>query len=162
MSLNLTVTGETAPRGYLTAYTPGDLDPSRPTSTMSGAWHGANHVIVPVSSTNKITLYNCCGSVDLIVDVEGVFRQAGPVGVQVLGLLPGPPEPHARHKGHQPLAVRRAGEAGYAASIQIDFGAQWRNTTAAFAVNVTAVSRSAAGYLTAFSGSTTSPGGPRR
>lgn len=151
MALNLTVTGETAPRGYITAYATGSARPTASNLNYVKGVTRANHVIVPVSSTNRVTLYNCCGSVDLIADVEGVFDQATMHVDSGYDYFPARP---TRMLDTRDTAHWRYGalKPGYEASIPIDFGAQWRPATAAFAVNVTAVSPSGGGYLTAFAG----------
>lgn len=73
---NITVTN-TTDSGYLTAYPTGA---SRPTASNLNWVAGetvANRVVVPLSSSGQITLYNHTGMTDVIVDVDGYFTAAG-------------------------------------------------------------------------------------
>ncbi len=88
--LNLTVTNPST-AGYVSAYASGTARP--PTSNVNyvAGQTVANRAIVAVGAAGKVSLYNCCGSTDLLVDVAGWFSDgtnASQVGGQYTGLPP--------------------------------------------------------------------------
>lgn len=71
--LNTTATNVTAPT-YVSVYPAGYSNGPRTSSLNIGARDTRpNLVIVPVSSSGSITLYNDAGSVDLIADIQGYY-----------------------------------------------------------------------------------------
>jgi hypothetical protein len=77
--------------GYVTAYPSGISEPSTSSIDYTAGETVANRVIVPISSNGKITLYNCCGAVDAILDVTGWFSDGSNDSLQggtYFGLTP--------------------------------------------------------------------------
>lgn len=70
--MNVTVTNTTA-ASYLTAYPEGATQPLASNLNWVSGETVANRVVVPVSSTGRVTLYNSTGSTDVIVDINGYF-----------------------------------------------------------------------------------------
>lgn len=70
--LNVTATNTTA-AGYLTVYPEGTSRPLASNLNWTAGETVANRVVVPVSSTGTVTLYNYTGSTDVVVDVSGYF-----------------------------------------------------------------------------------------
>jgi hypothetical protein len=73
--LNVTATDETA-LGYVTVYPAGAVRPKA--SNVNTVPHSdvANRVIVPVGAGGRIDAFNCNGTTDLVVDVDGWFTDA--------------------------------------------------------------------------------------
>lgn len=70
--VNVTVTDTSAP-GYLTAYATGTGQPLASNLNWAAGETVANRVVVPVHPDGGMTLYNCCGDTDVVVDVSGYF-----------------------------------------------------------------------------------------
>jgi hypothetical protein len=70
--LNVTVT-DTTSASYLTVYPQGETQPLASNLNWVGGDTVPNRVVVPVSSTGMITLYNYTGRTDVVVDVDGYF-----------------------------------------------------------------------------------------
>jgi spore germination protein YaaH len=73
--VNLTAVGGTAP-SYLTAWADGASKPGTSNLNFSSQTI-ANRVVVPLSSTGAVDLYNSAGTVDVLVDVVGVYSSSG-------------------------------------------------------------------------------------
>jgi hypothetical protein len=71
--LNVTVTDTTAP-SFLTVFDPDHSMPLASNLNWGPGVTVANRVVVPVSSTGQIAVYNQSGNVDVIVDVNGYFN----------------------------------------------------------------------------------------
>ncbi len=74
--LNVTATGTTA-ASYLTAFAQGTIRPTASNLNWVAGQTVANRVIVPVSASGAITVYNHAGSTDVAVDVNGYYTNAG-------------------------------------------------------------------------------------
>lgn len=88
--VNVTVTDTTAP-GYLTAFPTGTLN--RPTASNLNWAPGetvANRVLIPVGAGGQVSLFNCCGDTDLIIDVNGYFTSGSstPRGASLFVAIP--------------------------------------------------------------------------
>jgi hypothetical protein len=70
--LNVTVTNTTS-ASYLTAYPQGAGRPLASNLNWKAGTTVANRVVVPLSSTGMITLYNYAGDANVVVDVNGYF-----------------------------------------------------------------------------------------
>ena len=70
--MNVTVTDTTA-ASFLTAYPSGATLPTASNLNWTAGETVANRVVVPVSSSGQITLYNHSGQTNVIVDVDGYF-----------------------------------------------------------------------------------------
>lgn len=75
VAVNLTATNTTAD-GYLTVYPEGATRPLTSNLNWSAGETVANRVIVPVSSSGMITVYNYTGNTDVVVDVNGYFTNS--------------------------------------------------------------------------------------
>jgi hypothetical protein len=72
---NVTVTGGTAP-SFLTAYPDGSALPNASNLNFFAGETVPNRVIVPLSGTGALDLYNAAGTVNAIVDVDGYLSSA--------------------------------------------------------------------------------------
>ena len=70
--LNVTVT-DTTSASYLTVYPQGETQPLASNLNWIGGDTVPNRVVVPVSSTGEISIYNDLGKTDVVVDVDGYF-----------------------------------------------------------------------------------------
>jgi PQQ-like domain len=85
--LNVTVTNTTA-ASFLTAWPAGATRPTA--SNLNWVAHQTvpNRVIVPVSATGTVSVYNQVGAADVIVDVSGYFTDATAAGKLFVPLSP--------------------------------------------------------------------------
>ena len=72
---NVTVTGPTA-ASFLTAYADGAARPLASNLNFTAGESVPNRVIVPLSGTGALDLYNALGIVNAIVDVDGYFNSS--------------------------------------------------------------------------------------
>ncbi len=72
---NLTATGPTA-QSFLTAYAEGSTRPLASNLNFTAGESVPNRVIVPLSGSGALTLYNAAGTVNAIVDVDGYFSSS--------------------------------------------------------------------------------------
>src|SRR5438477_313664 len=79
--LNVTATNPTA-ASFITVYPPGATRPLASNLNVVTGQTIPNLVVVKLSDTGQVTLYNNAGTVDLIVDVSGYFDQPVAVSVQ--------------------------------------------------------------------------------
>jgi hypothetical protein len=84
---NLTAIDPTAGT-VLTAYAGGTTRPNVSNVNLGPGQVVPNRVIVPVSASGTVSLWNAVGSVNVAVDVNGWFSNTGPPSALVLGLLP--------------------------------------------------------------------------
>jgi hypothetical protein len=71
--VNVTAIDHSTTATFVTAYPTGATRPNASNINLSGGKVGTNLVIVQLSSSGEITLFNSVGSTDVIVDVEGYF-----------------------------------------------------------------------------------------
>ncbi|MGL5931196.1 MAG: hypothetical protein ACRCY8_19875, partial [Dermatophilaceae bacterium] len=155
--LNVTAVSTTA-TGYFTLWPSGASRPTVSSINFPRAWTGANLVTVPVGSTGAVSLYNSGGSAHALVDVLGWYakddsvRASTGMGTQLQALTP-----------TRMYDSRAAGPDsgvfydGDYIEFEDDFGAAFNPLVRAYAMNITAVSATAPGYVTAWSGSGTRP-----
>ncbi|MFI7486946.1 choice-of-anchor D domain-containing protein [Micromonospora echinaurantiaca] len=149
--LNVTVAEPTA-SSYLTVYPAGQAKPTASSLNFGKGWIRSNSVTVAVGAGGKVAITNYAGSTHAIVDVVGYYASDNtPIisGVGVGGQL-------------QPVVPRRLFDsrsdwgsklpAGNQVRLAVNYGpdANWRMR--AVVVNITAVSPSASGFLTAWNG----------
>ena len=146
--LNVTVTNTTA-AGYLTAYPEGTSRLVTSNLNWTAGETVANRVVVPLSSSGMITLYNHTGSTDVVVDVSGYFTNGASTPANASLYDPITPVrvldtrlTGTTLSGGSTLAVPMAGVDGIAS-----------NATAV-ATNVTAVNTTAASFFTVYPGGT--------
>jgi hypothetical protein len=82
---NLTAIGPSAPT-VLTAYAGGGIRPTASNVNLDPGQAVPNRVIVPVSSSGTVSIWNSVGSVNVAVDVNGWFGTSA--GAQFSGLAP--------------------------------------------------------------------------
>ncbi len=70
--LNVTVTDTTTP-SFLTVYPQGSTIPTASNLNWTASDTVANRVVVPVSASGQISVYNDFGNADVVVDVNGYF-----------------------------------------------------------------------------------------
>ena len=146
--LNVTVTNTTA-ASYLTAYPEGTTRPLASNLNWGAGETVANRVVVPVSSSGMITLYNYTGSTDVVVDVSGYFTNGSSTPTNASLYNPITPVrvldtrlTGVTLSGGATLAVPMAGVDGIAS-----------NATAVV-TNVTAANTTAASFFTVYPGGT--------
>ncbi|WP_051366295.1 choice-of-anchor D domain-containing protein [Hamadaea tsunoensis] len=150
--LNVTVTAPTA-AGFVSVYPSGGTRPTVSSLNFPQGWTGANSVTVSLGSDGKVNLYNNSGSVQLIADVVGYYLGSAESGKPAGEYQP--VEPVRLLDSREPGAGGRVA-AGGAYQVPADFGTD--NThVRAWAVNVTAVSPTKAGFFTTWSGTGTPP-----
>jgi hypothetical protein len=147
--LNVTVTSPTW-ASYLTAYPTGQTRPTASNLNYPKGWTGANSVTVPVGTGGKVDFYNHSGSTHVIADVVGFYAGSSSVmsslgtGNELIRTVPS-----------RLMDTRTDGDGklpgGYWIRQAVDYG-EWNSFIQAFAVNITAVSPSGHGYLTAWNG----------
>ena len=76
VALNLTATDPTAAT-YVTAWPDGSARPTVSSINVAAGQTRANMVILPLPPSKKINLYNHAGSVNLVVDVVGIYVKDG-------------------------------------------------------------------------------------
>lgn len=144
--LNITATNTTA-SGYLTAYPEGGSRPLASNLNWTAGETVANRVVVPVSASGMITLYNYAGSTDVVVDVSGYFTDGSSTPTNASLYYPVTPvrvldtrQTGTTLSGGGTLSVPMAGVDGIAS-----------NATAVV-TNLTATNTTAASFFTVFPG----------
>jgi hypothetical protein len=153
--LNVTVTAPTAP-GYLTAWPTGKAQPLASNLNFDPAQTVANLVVAGVGSSGQVALFNSAGNTQVIADVTGWF----PASAQLVSLIP------ARlldtRTGTATSDGQFAGVGAMGAGGSFDLPVSGRggvpaSGVAAVVLNVTAVTPSGTGYLTAWPSGTARP-----
>jgi hypothetical protein len=147
--LNVTVTDTTAD-SYLTVYPEGATPPLASNLNWGAGGTVANRVVVPVSATGQISVYNDQGSTDVVVDVNGYFTDGTSTPAAASLFTPISPV--------RVLDTRRTGQTlGAGVSLGQDLAGVDGIAANASAVvtNVTATDTSAASFFTVY------PGGAR-
>jgi hypothetical protein len=154
--LNLTGVLPTAPT-YLTAYPSGTTRPGVSSINLPPKAIRANLVTVPVGADGKVKLYNNAGSVNAVVDVMGFYARTDIQGTYGIGSMYGiDPNPERLYDtrvddGGAPLLP------GDSITLSLDYG-DVNPDVRAMAVNITAITPTTSGYLTAWDGSDPMPG----
>jgi len=152
--LNVTVTGSTAP-SFLTVYPTGADRPTASSINFAKGWTGANSVTIGVGDGGKVRIYNQYGATHVIADVVGFYAADSSVI----------PTAGSADADFYPLTPRRwidtrpdgnAGRLGNGDYYQLgwDFSPEFNPYVRAVAVNITAVSPTGNGYLSAWNGQT--------
>jgi uncharacterized protein YvpB len=76
VAINVTAVNPTA-NGYVTAYPTGAGIPNASNLNIAAGQVTANRVIVQVGSGGRVSLYNCCGQLQLVVDINGWYTDGG-------------------------------------------------------------------------------------
>ena len=144
--MNVTVTNTTA-ASYLTAYPEGATQPLASNLNWVPRETVANRVVVPVSSTGRVTLYNSTGSTDVIVDVNGYFTNGSSTASNASLFTAITPV--------RVLDTRQTGGplgAGTTITQQMSGADGISATASAVVTNVTAADTTAASYFTVYPG----------
>ncbi len=151
--LNVTVTSPTA-ASYLTVYPSGAARPTTSNLNFVAGWTGANNVTVKLGGDGKVDVYNHAGSTQVIADVVGYYQTDNSTGGSYFPLT----------TEKRILDTRATVAVAAHGTVIASFDASTVNGSenvnqhvAAFAVNVTAVAPTTAGYLTAWSGDGSAP-----
>jgi hypothetical protein len=153
--LNLTATDQTA-ASFFSVF-PGATPPSPQVSNLN--WvplqNIANRVIVPVSATGTVTVFNQSGSADAIVDISGYFTTSALATGKFFTPLSPVRIADTRSGFFCPATLGAAGTC----TLQIggDFAGVPTSATAVI-LNVTGIAPSAAGFLTVYPSNISNPG----
>ena len=143
--LNVTVTN-TTDSGYLEAYPQGATQPTASNLNWTMGETVANRVLVSLSATGMITLYNHTGNTDVIVDVSGYFTNG-------TSTLPSNASLYSPIAPTRLVDTRVSGgtlSAGGIDTEQIAGLAGIPSTATAGVLNVTAVNTTAASFFTVY------------
>ncbi|HEX3622261.1 MAG TPA: hypothetical protein VHT97_08105 [Acidimicrobiales bacterium] len=90
VALNVTETDASGPESFLTVFPTGGTVPLASNINFAAGPSRPNLVIVPVSATGQVSIYNNLGTVDVVADVEGYYSTAaaGAVGTSYDALPP--------------------------------------------------------------------------
>jgi hypothetical protein len=149
--MNVTVTAPTS-RSFLTVYPTGVTRPTASSLNFPRGWTGANLVTVAVGAGGQVDIYNEAGSVQVIVDVQGFYGADNAIlnnRVDSWGEFQ-PVRPQRLVDTRVDFGTRVP--SGGAVLLAVDYGDAVNSHIKALAVNVTAVSPTGAGYLTAWDG----------
>lgn len=151
--LNVTVTGSTA-GSFLTVYPTGADRPTASSINFAKGWTGANSVTTGVGDGGKVRIYNQYGATHVIADVVG-FYAADSTVVPSAGNTDSDFYPVKPQRWIDTRAQGNNGRLGNGDYYQLgfDFG-QYNSSIRAVAVNITAVSPTGNGYLSAWNGNT--------
>ena len=146
--LNVTETGATA-GSFVTVYPTGVTRPNASNLNFTAGSTRANSVTVSLGAGGMVDLYNNAGSVQLIADVTGYFvgDNSLPAGGDYQPVKP------QRLADTRPTPV----VAGHELTVPVDYGSAINPHIKALAVNITAVTPAAGGFLTAWDGTGTRP-----
>jgi Fibronectin type III domain len=143
---NLTVTGGTA-TSFLTAYPDGSVRPLASNINFSPGESVPNRVIIPLSSSGALDIYNASGRVNAIVDVDGYFSST----------ISGYFEPLAparvcdtRSNGNATPCVGHPLSTGGTLNVQMSGNGGVPSGAAAVVANVTATGATAPSFLTVY------------
>jgi hypothetical protein len=147
VALNVTATSPTA-GGYLTVYPGGGTRPTASNLNFAAGQTIANLILVPVGPGSTVRFYNHSGTVDVIADLVGTYA----------------PSSGSLFTGNTPTRVLDTRDGTGSATAKLGPGATLTLTVlnlpagvTAVALNVTATSPTAGGYLTVYPGSGTRP-----
>ncbi len=157
--LNLTVTNPST-AGYISAYPTGGTRPNTSNVNFVRGQTVANRAVVQVGAGGKVSLYNCCGPTDLVVDVTGWFTDSTSTvtGGQFTALSPVRIVDTRIAFGGLSSAIA-AGTTAVTVSGQATVpGLTAPVSATAVALNVTITSPTAAGYLTVYANGAPRPG----
>lgn len=148
---NVTVTGPTASSSYLTVYPTGQPVPLASNLNYKKGWTGANGVTVRLGQGGMVTFFNREGNAQVIADVVGYY--AGNDDNAVGGsYIPVVPTYRTLDTRVDPIGIMYPADT-YTSWIGFsDDTEDWNPHLTAFAVNITAVGATKAGYLTVWNG----------
>jgi lysophospholipase L1-like esterase len=144
--INVTATGGTDPRAFVTAYPSGHARPATSNLNVRAGTNVANLVTVGVGTNGAISLYTNIGSTHLVVDVMGYFA----IGDNT-DLVPATPVRLLDTREPGDITSGHTVPAGGTVSLHLQPSAQVAPTAKAVLVNITTTDAvSSFGYTTAF------------
>jgi len=146
--MNVTVTGPSA-NGFVTAWPSGQSQPLASNLNFTPAQTVPNLVVTGVGTNGEVSLFNSAGNTQLIADVTGWFAS----GAQLTSLTPARLLDTRAGAGTVDGRFSGGGAIGAQAVIDLDIsgrGGVPATGAAAVVLNVTAVSPSATGFITAW------------
>jgi hypothetical protein len=156
--LNVTVTNTTA-ASYLEAYPEGATQPTASNLNWTAGETVANRVLVDLSSSGEITIYNHAGSTDVVVDVSGYFTNgtaALPSNASLYYAITPARITDTRADSGYPNAGDTLG-AGAVLPVQVTGVAGIPSDATAGVLNVTATDTTEASYFTVYPAGITMP-----
>ncbi|MET7396335.1 choice-of-anchor D domain-containing protein [Dactylosporangium sp. NPDC005572] len=148
--LNVTVTGPTS-AGYLTVYPSGIARPTASSLNFPAGWTGANGVTVPVGTNGQVDIYNAAGNTHVIADVQGYYYSYDDTQTLWTAGQYWPTQPERLLDSRAPAFGGPLNPWEYV-EIPVSYGAAYDVHIRALAVNITAVSPTMSGYVTAWNG----------
>ncbi len=139
--LNATVTNTTA-ASFLTLWPAGLARPTASNLNWVAGWTRPNRVIVPISTSGQISVYNQFGSTDIVLDVSGYFTDATATGKLFTPLSP------VRLKDTRSSGQKL--DSGGTLTLQVTGAAGVPATASAVILNVTVTNTSAPSFLTVY------------
>jgi len=146
--MNVTVTGPSA-NGFVTAWPSGQSQPLASNLNFTPAQTVPNLVVTGVGTNGEVSLFNSAGNTQLIADVTGWFAS----GAQLTSLTPARLLDTRAGAGTVDGRFSGGGAIGAQAVLDLDVsgrGGVPATGAAAVVLNVTAVSPSATGFITAW------------
>ncbi|MET7399629.1 choice-of-anchor D domain-containing protein [Dactylosporangium sp. NPDC005572] len=147
--LNVTVTGPTS-AGYLTLYPTGVGRPTASSLNFPAGWTGANSVTVPVGANGQVDIFNAAGNVHIIADVMGYYLAYDDTHQSTAGQY-WPTQPQRLLDSRDPAFGGPLRPFEYV-KIPVSYGAEYNSHIRALAVNITAVTPTMGGFVTAWNG----------
>jgi hypothetical protein len=156
VALNVTAVGPSA-SGYLTVWQTGVTQPLASNLNFAPGQTVANLVVVPLSTSGQVSIFNASGSTNVVVDVAGWFGPA--TGGSSAGEYVSAPSPtriaDTRSTSGEPYAGETLAAGGTLTVAGFSDAPQVSSN--ALALNVTVTDTSAGGYLTVYPAGTTRP-----
>ncbi|MBM6398966.1 hypothetical protein [Phycicoccus sonneratiae] len=145
--LNVTVVSPTS-EGYVTMYPTGGSRPTASSVNFNKGWTGANLITVKLGTGGKVRLFNYAGNTHVVADVMGYYHGSASTATTQYGGYSGvePSRILDTRTNNDPLPR------DFYLTTGADFGSDVNSRIRAFAVNITVVKPSGAGYLTAWNG----------
>ncbi|MEV0267394.1 hypothetical protein AB0H43_01280 [Hamadaea sp. NPDC050747] len=154
--LNVTVTGPTA-NSYLTVYPTGVARPTASSVNFAKGWLGSNSVTVKVGTGGKVTIYNNSGYTHVVVDVSGYYA-ANNDPLASTGHIGGQYQPTTPKRIFDTRSAGGMLPAGYYLPLWVGYVNRSLNThITAVVLNITAVTPTRAGFLTAWDSNSSLP-----
>ncbi|MGH7639774.1 MAG: G1 family glutamic endopeptidase [Candidatus Dormibacteria bacterium] len=152
--LNVTVTDTTQP-SYLTVYPGSGSPPLASNLNWSGGQTIPNRVLVPLSSSGKLSFYNANGDADVVVDVDGYFTSGStsPSDEALYTALPPTRVIDTRGGSDYDLSGAPIGADSSVSDTLSEVASLGSNVTAVVS-NVTSTDGTAGSYMTVYPGPT--------
>ena len=154
--LNLTAVSPTS-NTYLTAYPSGSTRPTVSSLNVAAKQVRANLVTVPVGTDGKIRIYNHTGSVNVVVDLMGFYAKSDIQGTHGVGSMFETVQPGRMFDSRTDPNFSGGIAPGDGVLLGLDFGTTDNANVRGYVVNITAITPSGSGFLTAWDGTDPMP-----